>query len=433
MKGSDIISNLGANINYFIVFFEGVVSFFSPCVIPLIPLYISYLAGNAKSVDENGNLIYERKKVFLHTFFFVLGISSAFFILGLGFSTLGVFARQYRDILSKIGGFIIIVLGLNQMGIIKISFLKKEFRINKKASLKNMNPVSAFIMGFLFSFAWTPCVGPALASVLILASNASSAFVGNLLVFLYAIGFVIPFLVLGIFTSQTLNFIRKRSMLMSKIVKIGGLVLVIMGLMLALGTFGKFENLFNGIGGNKSNTEMSSNESKNNENSINSDSKGNESEKENDNKSESNKQAIIPINLKDQNGNQVNVGDFKGKVVFINFFATWCPPCKEEIPDIQKLYEENGYNKNDVIILGIASPDQGREQDENGVKEFIKNYKITYPVLMDNSGEVFASYGVSSLPTTFFVDKNSNVFGYATGLMSKKNMEMYISQTKEGK
>ena len=228
--------NLTTNISIMLVFLEGAVSFFSPCVLPLIPVYISYLAGNGKKVNSDGTITYERKKVLLNTLFFVLGISSVFFILGLSFSTLGIFFNKNRELFSKIGGIIIVMMGLVQLNIIKFNFLKMEKRLNIDIGGK-MNPILAYIMGFTFSFAWTPCVGPALASVLILASNAKNTFTGNLLVLVYALGFIIPFIILGIFTTETLNFFKEKRKLVKYTIKIGGVILIIIGIMTFTGTF----------------------------------------------------------------------------------------------------------------------------------------------------------------------------------------------------
>lgn len=419
---------LSSSINFAMVFTEGLVSFFSPCVIPLIPLYMGYLAGGAKEKDADGTIKYERKTVLLHTIFFILGISVAFFILGLGFSSLGSVLKEYRDVLSKVGGAIIIILGLNQLGLFKIKFLNKQFRMTSKASTKKMNPLVAFVMGFGFSFAWTPCVGPALASVLILASNAKSVLEGNLLVVVYILGFLIPFVLLGLFTGETLNFIKKNPKIMNGIVKLGAVILIVMGAMLMFGTLDKFEAKLSGASSTQESIEAQTDESsKEKEAKETEDS----SQSEDGDPSQDERQMMLPIELKDQNGNTVNIEkDFKGKVVFLNFFATWCPPCKQEIPDIEKLYEDNGFNKNDVAVVAVASPGQGREQDEAGVKKFIDEMGIKYPVLMDTTGEVFGKYQVYSLPTTFLIDKEGKIYGYVTGGITRDVMDKAVNETK---
>lgn len=231
------------NISFLLVFLEGFLSFFSPCVIPLIPVYISYLAGNGKKVDADGTITYERKKVLLNTLFFIAGISSTFFILGLSFSTLGTFFNSNKLLFTRIGGIIIILLGLVQVGLLNFSFLKIEKKIHIEIKKDKINPIIAFIMGFTFSFAWTPCVGPALSSVLILASSASSAYNGNMLVLVYAVGFILPFLALGLFTTQVLNFFKEKRNLMKYTIKIGGIILIIIGVLTFTGLFNNITRL----------------------------------------------------------------------------------------------------------------------------------------------------------------------------------------------
>lgn len=230
-------NNLTTNISILLVFMEGFLSFFSPCVLPLIPVYISYLAGNGRKINNDGTIVYERKKVLFNTLFFVLGISSVFFLLGLSFSALGSFFNKNSDLFSKIGGIIIIIMGLVQLNVIKLNFLKMEKRIHLNIDTVKMNPALAYIMGFTFSFAWTPCVGPALSSVLILASNSGNAFTGSLLVLIYTLGFVIPFIILGMFTTETLNFFKEKRNLVKYTIKIGGIILIIIGIMTVTGTF----------------------------------------------------------------------------------------------------------------------------------------------------------------------------------------------------
>lgn len=225
-----------ANVSHALVFLEGFLSFFSPCVLPLIPVYVSYLAGNGSKSGPDGTIRYERRTVFLNTMFFIVGISSVFFLLGLSFSALGTFFNRNRDTFGRIGGIIITTMGLVQLDIIKLDFLKMEKRFHIELGGK-MNPLIAFVMGFTFSFAWTPCVGPALSSVLILAANSGNAFSGNILVLTYALGFVLPFMLLGLFTSEALNFFREKRNLVKYTIKAGGIILIIIGIMTFTGTF----------------------------------------------------------------------------------------------------------------------------------------------------------------------------------------------------
>ena len=149
------------------VFLQGLVSFFSPCVLPLLPLYIGYLSGGTGKRGEDGRIHYERKKVMIHTLCFVIGVSFAFFLLGFGFSAMGNFFKSNQLMFARVGGILVVLCGLYQLGFFGTSqVLGKERRLPFKLDALAMSPFTALLMGFTFSFAWTPCVGPALASML---------------------------------------------------------------------------------------------------------------------------------------------------------------------------------------------------------------------------------------------------------------------------
>jgi cytochrome c-type biogenesis protein len=416
------------SLSLFLVFIEGIISFFSPCVIPLIPIYISYLAGNAEYTNEDGTLSYKRRKVFFHTIFFVLGISSAFFILGMSFTALGTFFQSNKLLFTRIGGIIIIILGLFQLGLFEFKFLNRERKFNLNLKDRETNPLIAFIMGFTFSFAWTPCVGPALSSVLILASGASNTLLGNMLILVYAIGFIIPFLLLGLFTTQVLNFLKSHQNLLKHTVKVGGVLLIIIGIM-------TFTGWMNGISGYLNSfdspiaPENSNNSSTNDRNDI-------EGEENIDVEEESldDLMPAIDFTLTDQYGNNHTLSEYRGKVIFLNFWATWCPPCRKEMPDIEQIYQEYGLNKEDVIILGVASPRSDanpntKEIDKEGVLKFIKDNAYTFPIVFDETGNTFNQYSISSLPTTFMINQEGNIYGYAPGMLTKDMMKNIIQDT----
>ena len=165
------------------VFIQGLLSFFSPCVLPLVPLYVGYLAGGARTVDEKGNIRYPRGKVLINTLFFVVGVSFAFFVLGLGFTAAGRFFSGNQTLFARISGIIMILFGVYQFGFFgKAAALETEHRLPFRLDKWAMNPLVALVLGFTFSFAWTPCVGPTLGSVLLMASSAASAGKGFLLI-----------------------------------------------------------------------------------------------------------------------------------------------------------------------------------------------------------------------------------------------------------
>ncbi|NLM13650.1 MAG: TlpA family protein disulfide reductase, partial [Epulopiscium sp.] len=142
----------------------------------------------------------------------------------------------------------------------------------------------------------------------------------------------------------------------------------------------------------------------------------------------------IDFTLVDQYGNEHTLSDYKGKVVFLNFWATWCPPCQKEMPDIEAMYQEYNQNQEDVIFLGVANPKSEknpntREVEKEGVIEFLEENNLTFPVVFDETGEIFSQYGITALPTTFMIDKNGNIYGYAPGMLTKDMMKNIIQQT----
>ena len=177
------------------VFIQGILSFFSPCVLPLVPLYVGYLAGGAKTVEADGTIRYPRGRVMWNTLFFVLGISATFFLLGFGFTALGQFFSDNRLWFARISGIIMVLFGLYQLGVFGHSMaLEREHRLPFRLGGRTMGPLVALVLGFTFSFAWTPCVGPVLGSVLLMASSSASAPAAARLIGVYTLGFVLPFL-----------------------------------------------------------------------------------------------------------------------------------------------------------------------------------------------------------------------------------------------
>ena len=141
--------------------------------------------------------------------------------------------------------------------------------------------------------------------------------------------------------------------------------------------------------------------------------------------------------LTDQYGNTHTLSDYKGKTVFLNFWATWCPPCKREMPEIQALYERYGENEGDLIVLGVANPKtveypNNSDETQDVVEKFLKDNGYTFPVVMDLTGDTFSQYMISAFPTTFMIDKDGNVFGYASGSLSGDMMESIVQQTMTG-
>ena len=423
------------NLNYLFVFLEGMLSFLSPCVLPLLPVYISYLAGNGKEVDESGNIRYIRKKVFANTILFVLGISFAFFILGMSFSAIGTFFQEYKQVFTDIAGVFIILMGLVQLGVLKFTFLEKEYKFKTKNNLKKMTPLLAFVFGFTFSFAWTPCIGPALASVLMLASSSETVLQGNLLVLVYTIGFAIPFLLVGFFTTELLNFLKKHQKILKYTIKISAIILILIGILTLTGMYERMNAYLNQWSNNEQQEVENTQEQKQEEdtfsNTIENSGQKENADTEKTNEQENNSLAAIDFMLQDQYGEKHQLADYKGKVVFLNFWTTWCIYCKTELQELQELYNEYGKNEKDVVFLGVTSP--SNEQNRNAadvskgeIMQYIKENSLDFPMLFDENGKVYQSYYIYAFPTSFLINQRGEVEWYSPGALTKEKIKNEI-------
>ena len=397
---------LTSDISAVAVFLQGIFSVFSPCVLPLLPVYFGYLSGGTAERNADGALRFERGKVILNTLFFVAGISAAFFLLGLGASAAGSALIKHQKVITRAGGILMILFGLYQLGLLgEWGFLSKERRLPFQFKTMSTSPVMAFVFGFVFSFAWTPCVGPMLSSVLILAAAEPEK--GMVMILLYTLGFVIPFLLLGLFSETILNWVNKHKSIMTFTVKAGGVLMLALGLLL-------FTGRLDGAG-------LAAPQSKADA--------GVTAQQNNNTQQTRSEIAAIPFTLKDQYGKTHTLADHKGKIIFLNFWATWCPPCRAEMPDIQKLYERSPREGKDaVIVLGVAAPKLGSEKDEAGIKAFMDKNGYTYPVLMDEGGKLFEAYGIRAIPTTYLIDRNGNLVGRVQGALTAENIEKIVRQ-----
>ena len=217
----------------FVALLAGLISFASPCVLPIVPPYLAYMSGvSVSEISEDGK---GRNRAILAALFFVLGLSTVFLLLGFTASALGAFFLQNQVMFARISGVIVIIFGLHFLSVFRIPFLDREARI--ETGQEGGSAFGAYILGLAFAFGWTPCIGPQLGAILSLAASNGSILKGTILLGFYAIGLGIPFLLFAIFINRMDGPLKILKKYFDVIERIMGLMLWTVGLLMLTGGF----------------------------------------------------------------------------------------------------------------------------------------------------------------------------------------------------
>lgn len=234
---------MAGDLNFLTALAAGAISFLSPCVLPLVPPYLGYMAG--VSIDtltgdttdinssNNDGLVTAgaRRRVIFHSLLFVLGFSTVFIALGASATSVGQWLRVYQDVLAQIAGVIIIIMGFHFLGLLKISLLYREARFRTNTSGR----IGSYVMGVAFAFGWTPCIGPVLGAILALAGSSKSVADGAILLTVYSAGLGIPFILAAIFIGPFMKFLSRFKKHLGVMEKIMGGFLVLTGILFLTG------------------------------------------------------------------------------------------------------------------------------------------------------------------------------------------------------
>jgi cytochrome c-type biogenesis protein len=462
------------------LFLEGLLSFFSPCVLPLVPLYIGYLTQDAKTTAEDGTVTYRRGRTLYLTAGFILGICAVFVIAGLGSTALHAFFIDQRLLFQLAGGVLLILFGLVSLNIITIPFLHGTHAHHFEVK-GGMNFLKAYLMGFFFSFAWSPCVGPLLAQAMVKAASAQNAVTGWLYIASYALGFITIFLLLGIFTTEILNFLKKYRGAVKYTGILAGIIVIAMGFW----TLGQGVQTYNAsvqaaaapiaavstasatasasspdgssVPAATATTESAAEEqpqtsedskaAEPSNSTASADSTSNPSAQATAEAASSQTQSAseatpssqattdtstaadihtYDFTLQDGAGKPVSLSSYKGKTIVLNFFGTWCGYCKMEMPDLQKVND----TKADVQVLLVAAPGVNGEGDISYVEDYMRNKGYSMKIVYDTSLTVTHMYQISGYPTTFIYQPDGMILGYAPGYLDSTTLNTYIDQAR---
>ncbi len=221
------------NVNGFVAFVGGILSFFAPCVLPLVPSFLIYISGcSIKSYSDLSDAK-TKHRVFLHTIAFIVGFSVVFMSLGVSSSFLGNVFSRYETWIMRVGGLVLVVMGINMLGLVKIPFLNQEKMLHLNE--KPVGFLGSFLVGVTFSLGWTPCIGPVLASILLIASAGGSAFAGVRLLALYSLGLAIPFCVAALLVTRLMGLMRRYGHIVKHSSMVLGGLLIVIGILLISG------------------------------------------------------------------------------------------------------------------------------------------------------------------------------------------------------
>jgi cytochrome c-type biogenesis protein len=412
---------MSENLSVLIAFGAGLLSFLSPCVLSLIPSYLCIIGGTPMSTSSEKTGEFKPRLV-AGTFSFILGFSAVFIVVSIlltaTFSLMGGISRY----INWVSGAVIILLGLNILFDF-LSFLNYEKRFHLTNIPRGIT--GAFLAGAAFGAGWTPCVGPVLGSILLLAAQSDGSSAVLYLVF-YSAGMGLPFLLASIFFNAFLKTSLKLRSFLPHIRRISGIVLIAIGLLIVTGRY----QALNAITSTWQAGLL----------------EGNLSEAETGVKTGGAETAgtvlsggganlmvektILPeiirafsaaglpiategidppdFTVSLTNGTERALSGLKGKVVFLNFWATWCGPCRMEMPSMEKTYKrlkDRGFE-----ILAVNS---GEKKEQ--VSGFMRENGFSFPAALDESGTISSSYGIQAIPTTYILDRRGLVISRVVG------------------
>ena len=223
--------------------FAGLLSFFTPCILPMVPFYLAYMAGVSMTELRGGDDIPAgaQRRLFTSAVFFALGVTTIFVLLGLGATALGQAFAQWKGPLSYVAAAVLFLFGLHFLGVVKIPLLYREARVESKTEPTTI--FGAYVMGLAFGFGWTPCVGPALAAILMVASGMGDLWRGGLLLLVYGIGMTAPFIIAALFARPFLAWMQRNRKYLGHVEKVMGVMLILFAVLIATNSVNRIADL----------------------------------------------------------------------------------------------------------------------------------------------------------------------------------------------
>jgi cytochrome c-type biogenesis protein len=407
----------GANLTTILIsFIGGLASFLSPCVLPLVPGYISLISGvSVEHLKGDGaTKTNARRAVILNSLAFNVGLSLIFLSLGAAAGLLGAAITTNRWV-SIIGGLVIIVFGLHLMGVLKIGAFYRDTR--KFSDEKPRGPLGSFVLGIAFAAGWTPCIGPILGGIIGLAASSGGWKSGLLLSAFYAAGLAVPFLLTGLAINQFLGFYARFRRHLHKVEVFSGAMLIVIGLLVATGTVTQISSLAASLPFNPES--WVERWSKKTDAAIAQQQQSGGGVASQTSAAKSDSPPLPDVEFQTLEGKPYRLSDLKGRVVLLNFWATWCGPCRGEIPEFNEMQRE--YGAQGLTIVGVTSHDTPAQ-----VQSFQKDIPQDYTILLGATDTPERFQNGPGLPVTYVIDREGRIRQKLFGPRTREGFESLV-------
>lgn len=397
----------GTNITIALAFAAGLASFLSPCVLPLVPGYLSLISGvSVEHLKGEGGGARARamRAVVFNSLAFNVGLSIIFLALGAAAGWVGTLVLS-NPWVRVVGGLVIIAFGLQLMGVLKIGALYRDTR--KFSDEKPKGPLGALALGMAFAAGWTPCIGPILGGIIGLAATSGDWQRGLVLSAFYSAGLSVPFLLTGLALNRFLGFYQNFRRHLHKVEVVSGVMLIAIGLLVMSNSVTALASLAARLG--VPNVEETV------QRWFGSDNKGGGAQTTTTTAPaaaggaqtapaaavRANYETAPDIELRTLDGQQLRLSELRGQVVLLNFWATWCVPCRAEIPELNAMHHE--LSPRGFTVLGVTTDDSA-----SLVREFQQSIRQDYRVALGEKS-VASKYAVGGLPATFVIDREGRI------------------------
>ena len=397
----------GNSITVWLAFLAGLLSFLSPCVLPLVPGYVSLISGVSIDHLKGGgdeSRTNARRAVILNSIAFNIGLSIIFVSLGAAAGLLGT-SLTSNPWIRIIGGIVIIAFGLQLIGLLKISALYKDTRMFSQQKPRGM--LGSMTLGMAFAAGWTPCIGPILGGIIGLAATSGGWKRGLFLSCFYAAGLAVPFLLTGLGINKFLSFYSKFRKHLHKVEVVSGVMLISIGLLVATNQVTRLNDFFRKVIPIDPGASLTANDP---------------GSAQNPTLIEASSATPAPeIEAKKVTGETFQLKDLRGRVVILNFWATWCIPCREEIPELVAMQHDL-----DARGLSVVGAVWRETSSTDEIKAYQKEINLDYTILLDGEPIADKLGGIPSVPTTFIIDREGRIRKKLFGQKHRADFEAAI-------